>query len=159
MRRLRFCPLLCTIENIFTLSSLNVFDPSVKPSWGGAGRDGARRPLSRHLHCHSQQVHLFPGGIQHVVLPNQTSAITIKHQSCFQQHNALERSVNTPTHIDTGVIGQYAIIGQCHILLLPLFVERVPTALQQDALTEATTQKTVNLLLMSQVFISHITAA
>lgn len=63
------------------------------------------------------------------------------------------------THVDTGVIGEYAIVGQCHILLLPLFVERVPTALQQDALMEVTKQKTDNLLLMSQVFISHISAA
>lgn len=34
------------------------------------------------------------------------------------------------------MIGQYAVAGECDILLLPLFVERVPTALQQDALME-----------------------
>lgn len=54
------------------------------------------------------------------------------------------------------MIGQYAIAGQCDILLLPLFVERAPTALQQDALTEATKPKSENLLLMPSVLISHV---
>lgn len=49
-----------------------------------------------------------------------------------------EDSVNTQTHIDTWMIGQYAVVGQCDILLLPLLVERVSTALQQDTLMEVT---------------------
>lgn len=36
------------------------------------------------------------------------------------------------------MIGQYAVVGQCDILLLPLFVKRVSTALQQDTLMEVT---------------------
>lgn len=41
---------------------------------------------------------------------------------------------NTRTHVDAGVVGEDAIVGQCDIFLFPLFVERAPTALQQDAL-------------------------
>lgn len=40
------------------------------------------------------------------------------------------------THIDAGVIGQNAIVGQCHVLLLPLLVQRAAAALQQEALTK-----------------------
>lgn len=43
------------------------------------------------------------------------------------------------------MIGQYAVVGECDILLLPLFVERVPTALQQDALMEVTKPESENL--------------
>lgn len=56
-------------------------------------------------------------------------------------------SVNTLTHIDTWMIGQYAVVGECDILLLPLFVERVPTALQQDALMEVTKPESENFIL------------
>lgn len=49
-----------------------------------------------------------------------------------------KRCVNTMTHMDAGVIGQNAVVGEGDILLLPLFVERVPAALQQDALVEVT---------------------
>lgn len=71
-----------------------------------------------------------------------------------------KRSVNTLTHIDTGVIGQYAVVGQRDILLLPLFVERVPTAFQQDALTEVTKKpKSENLCPTSCALISQISAA
>lgn len=46
--------------------------------------------------------------------------------------------VYTLTHVDAGVVGKNAVVGEGHIFLLPLFVERVPAALQQDALTEVT---------------------
>lgn len=55
------------------------------------------------------------------------------------------------------MIGQYAIIGQRHVLLLPLFVERVPTALQQNALMEVTQQR--NLRPMCDALMSHILLA
>lgn len=42
------------------------------------------------------------------------------------------------THVDAGVVGKNAVAGESHIFLLPLFVERVPAALQQDALMEVT---------------------
>lgn len=58
--------------------------------------------------------------------------------------------------MNAGVIGQYAVAGQCDILLLPLFVKGVPTALQQDALMEVTKPKNEKLLLMPHLFISHI---
>ncbi len=62
-----------------TLRSWHIFDPPVEPDWNAAGGYSTRRSLSWHFHCHSQQVHLFPGGIQHIVLPSQTTAITINH--------------------------------------------------------------------------------
>lgn len=49
-----------------------------------------------------------------------------------------ERRVDTQTHVDARVIGQDAVVGQRHVLLLPLFVERVSTALQQDTLAGET---------------------
>lgn len=49
-----------------------------------------------------------------------------------------ERRVDTQTHVDARVIRQDAIVGQRHVLLLPLFVERVSTALQQDTLAGET---------------------
>lgn len=73
-----------------------------------------------------------PSQVKHQPLPSNTSC-----ERCFLQHYASELSANTLTHIDTGVIGQYAVVGQRDILLLPLFVERIPAAFQQDAL-EAT---------------------
>lgn len=44
--------------------------------------------------------------------------------------------IYTLTHINTCVIGENTIVGESHIFLLPLFVERAPTAFQQDALKE-----------------------
>lgn len=44
--------------------------------------------------------------------------------------------VSALTHIDAGVIGEHAVVGQCDIFLLPFLVEGVATALQQDALVE-----------------------
>lgn len=66
-----------------------------------------------------------------------------------------KHSVNTLTHIDTGVIGQNAVVGQRDILLLPLFVERVPTAFQQDALTEVTKNRRLRIYVRRLVCPSH----
>lgn len=52
-----------------------------------------------------------------------------------------ERRVDTQTHVDARVIGQDAVVGQRHVLLLPLFVERVSTALQQDTLAGETAMR------------------
>lgn len=46
--------------------------------------------------------------------------------------------VYTLTHVDARVIGENAVVGEGHVFLLPLLVERVPAALWQDALTEVT---------------------
>lgn len=53
------------------------------------------------------------------------------------------------------MIGQYAVVGQRDILLLPLFVERVPTALQQDALMEVTKKWRVRIYCQCLVCSSH----
>lgn len=44
--------------------------------------------------------------------------------------------VYTQTHVNTCVIRENAVVGESHIFLLPLFVERAPAAFQQDALAE-----------------------
>lgn len=65
---------------VFTLRSQHIFDPPVKPSRGAASGHSTRRPLSRHFHSDSQQVHLFPRGVQHVLLSKANSG-AVKHQS------------------------------------------------------------------------------
>lgn len=149
---------LCSLTWVDTLRSLDVFDPLIESDWQW---NGSRRPLSRHLHCHSQQVHLFPRGIQHVVLPSKN--ISHLHQALaitgtFMWRNTSDRWANTLTHIDTGVVGQYAIIGQSNILLLPFLVEGVSTALQQEPLMNTRNPNTDNWLAKSFMLLSEIPA-
>ena len=69
-----------------TLGARHVFNPAIEPGWRAAGGHGARRSLSGHFHGHSQQVHLFPRGVQHVVLPRQTTNVNHRPaaaSSCF----------------------------------------------------------------------------
>lgn len=111
--------------------------PPVEPTRKAAGRNSARRTLPRHLHGHSQQVHLLPGDVQHVVLPSQRAAVTVGPPLPPECGVPKGPCVCTLTHVDAGVIGENAVAGESHVFLLPLFVERAAAALQQDALVEA----------------------
>lgn len=51
------------------------------------------------------------------------------------------------THVQTGVIGEHAVVAQGDVLLLPLFVQRFAASLQQHALGGTGSQGQINKVL------------
>lgn len=66
-----------------TFSSLPILHPSVEPTRKAAGRYGPRWPFPRHLYGDSEQIHLLPRDVEHVVLPSQTAAVSMAPPSAL----------------------------------------------------------------------------
>lgn len=49
-------------------------------------------------------------------------------------HSARPPAPRGDTHVQTGMVGQHAVVAQGDVLLLPLLVQRLAAALQQHAL-------------------------
>jgi len=107
----------------------HVLHQPVDAGGGAAGGDGAGRPLAGDLDGGPEKVHLLPMGAVDVVLP--------RGQAGGEGGGPRRRGDSGgdgDAHVDAGVVEEEPVAGQGHVLLLPLLVEGVAAALQQEAL-------------------------
>lgn len=102
-----------------------VLEQPVDAGRGAAGGDGAGRPLPRHLDGGAQQVHLLAVRAVHVVLRGERRCAGLRRGAGPGRGGA---------HVDGGVVEEQPVAGQRDVFLLPLLVEGIAAALQQEAL-------------------------
>lgn len=125
---------------------LGVPQQPVDAGRGAAGGDGAGRALPGNLDRGAEQIHLLPVRAVDVILEG-TAGVTPGPPTPWGPQG------DGDTHVDAGVVEEEAVAGQGHVFLLPLLVQGVAAALQQEALGTGDSEGTEGALGATRVLV------